>query len=79
MDMPHKTFSNVYRGQVIEVLVVCPLGVREVAEFIIHVTVTMACQAPMPTVICRLGYESVDEARHAGVIVGQNLIDTLIC
>lgn len=79
MDLPHKTFSNVYRGQVIEVLVVCPLGVREVADLIIHVTVTMASQKPLPTVICQRGFESVDEARHAGVVVGQNLIDTLIC
>ncbi|HEX8593144.1 MAG TPA: hypothetical protein VF682_07685 [Pseudomonas sp.] len=79
MDISHKTFSNVYRGQMIEVLVVYPKGVRDVAEFIIHVTVTMACQTPMPTVICKLGFESVDEARHAGVVVGQNLIDTLIC
>jgi hypothetical protein len=79
MDMPHRTFSDVYRGQVIKVMVVCPMGVKEVADFIVHVTVTMPCQTLVPTVICRLGYESLDEARNAGVVVGQNLIDTLVC
>jgi hypothetical protein len=75
MDVPHRTFSDVYRGQVIEVLVVSP---QEVEDFNIDVKVIMQCQTPVPTLkICNLGYESLDEARHAGIAIGRRLIDTL--
>jgi len=78
MDMPYRTFSNLYRGQVIDVLVVCPPGMVEVVDFIIQVTVTMHKKAASPAInICDRGYESYDEAHHAGVLIGQGMIDNL--
>jgi hypothetical protein len=39
----------------------------------------MACQTPVPIVkICNRGYQSLDEARHAGVAVGRDLVNTLL-
>jgi len=79
MNMPPRTFSDVYREQVIEVLVAASPGANEVSEFVIHVKVTMACQTPVPIVkICNRGYQSLDEARHAGVAVGRDLVNTLL-
>ncbi len=79
MNMPPRTFSDVYREQVIEVLVAASPGANEVSEFVIHVKVTMAGQTPVPIVkICNRGYQSLDEARHAGVAVGRDLVNTLL-
>ena len=79
MNMPPRTFSDVYREQVIEVLVSASPGANEVSEFVIHVKVTMACQTPVPIFkICNRGYQSLDEARHAGVAVGRDLVNTLL-
>jgi hypothetical protein len=78
MDMPYRTFSNVYRGQVIHVLVLSPPGVKNIVDFIIKVTVTLHKQASSPTInICDRGYESYDEAHHAGILIGQDMIDNL--
>lgn len=77
MNMPQRTFSDVYREQVIEVLVERSPGIKEVSEFVVHVRVTMPSQTPVPIVrICNWGYQSIDEARHAGVAVGRDLINS---
>lgn len=79
MNMPHRTFSDVYREQVIEILVALSPGIKEVNEFVAHVKVTMPSRTPVPIVrICNWGYQSVDEARHAGVAVGRELINSMI-
>jgi hypothetical protein len=79
MNMPHRTFSDVYREQVIEVLVARSPGLKEVNEFVVHVKVTMPSQTPVPIVrICNWGYQSIDEARHAGVAVGRDLINSML-
>lgn len=78
--MPYRTFSNVYRGQVIDVLVICPPGTLDLdsVDFIIHVTVTLHEKAASPTInVCGRGYESYDEAHHAGMLIGQGMIDSL--
>lgn len=78
MDMAHRTFSNVYRGQVIDVLVLCPPGVLDIADFIVQVTVTRHQMPASPTIkVCGRGYESFDEAHHAGIVIGQGMIDSL--
>ncbi|MEB0041322.1 MULTISPECIES: hypothetical protein [unclassified Pseudomonas] len=78
MDMPCRTFSDVYRGQVIDVLVVCPPGVLDTVDFIVQVTVTLNHQAASPAInVCGRGYESYDEAHHAGILIGQGMIDSL--
>ena len=79
MNRPSRTFSDVYREQVIEVLVTGFLNADEAVGFVVHLKVTMACQKAAPIVkICNRGYQSVDEARHAGIAVGRNLVDTLM-
>ncbi len=79
MNRPSRTFSDVYRKQVIEVLVIVAPGASEADEFVIHVKVIMACQTPVPIVkICNRGYRSQDEARHAGIAVGRDLINSLV-
>lgn len=79
MNMPLRTFSDVYREQVIEILVARSPGIKEVIEFVVHVRVTMPSQTPVPIVrICNWGYQSIDEARHAGVAVGRDLINSLL-
>jgi len=79
MNRPSRTFSDVYREQVIEVLVTGFPGADEAIEFVVHLKVTMACQMTAPIVkICNRGYQSVDEARHAGIAVGRDLVDTLM-
>lgn len=79
MDMPCRTFSDVYRGQVIDVLVLCPPGVLDIVDFIIQVTVTLPNRkAASPTInVCGRGYESYDEAHHAGILIGQGMIDSI--
>lgn len=79
MNRPSRTFSDVYREQVIEVLVTGFPGAGEAVEFVVHLKVTMASQKAAPIVkICNRGYQSVDEARHAGIAVGRDLVDTLM-
>lgn len=79
MNRPSRTFSDVYREQVIEVLVTGFPGADEAVEFVVHLKVTMAPQKAAPIVkICNRGYQSVDEARHAGIAVGRDLVDTLM-
>ncbi|WP_122664358.1 hypothetical protein [Pseudomonas viridiflava] len=79
MNMPHRTFSDVYREQVIEIQVKHAPGVKEVVEFVAHVKVTMPGRTPVPIVrICNWGYQSIDEARHAGVAVGRDLVNSLM-
>lgn len=79
MNRSSRTFSDVYREQVIEVLVTGFLNADEAVEFVVHLKVTMACQKTAPIVkICNRGYQSVDEARHAGIAVGRNLVNTLM-
>jgi len=76
--MPCRTFSNVYRGQVIDVLVVCPPGVLDIVDFIIQVTVTLHKKPTSPTIkVSGRGYESFDEAHHAGILIGQEMIDSV--
>ena len=79
MNRLHGTFLDVYRKQVIEILVMCSPGIKEVSEFLVHVRVTMPSQTTVPIVrICNWGYQSVDEARHAGVAVGRDLINLIL-
>ncbi|MDB6141265.1 MAG: Uncharacterized protein JWP80_309 [Pseudomonas sp.] len=78
MDVPYRTFSDAYRGQTIHVVVVRPPAVPEVDDFILQVSVTLHEQpSTSPINICGRGYESYDEARHAGILIGQDMIDSL--
>lgn len=75
----NRTFTDVYREQMIEVLVAFSPGPPKVDEFVIHVKVTLECQTAVPIVkICNRGYQSIDEARHAGVAVGRDMVNTLM-
>lgn len=72
-------FSDIYREQVIEILVMHAPGTEEVVEFVAHVKVTMPTRTAVPIVrICNWGYQSIDEARHAGAAVGRDLINSLM-
>jgi hypothetical protein len=78
MDVPYRTFSDAYRGQTINVVVVCPPAVPQIDDFILQVSVTRQNKpAASPINICGRGYESYDEAHHAGILIGQGMIDSL--
>lgn len=79
MNRPPRTFSDVYREQAIEVRVTRSPTITEVIEFVIRVKVIIPSQTPVPIVrICNWGYQSVDEARHAGVAVGRDMINSML-
>lgn len=79
MNRPQRTFSDFYREQVIEIQVTRAPGIEEMVEFVAHVKVTMPGHTSVPIVrICNWGYQSVDEARHAGVAVGRDLVNYLM-
>ncbi|MDB5996474.1 MAG: Uncharacterized protein JWP42_3610 [Pseudomonas sp.] len=78
MDVPYRTFSDTYRGQTIHVVVVCPPDVPDVTDFILQVSVTLHKKpSTSPINVCGRGYESFDEAHHAGILIGQGMIDSL--
>jgi anthranilate/para-aminobenzoate synthase component II len=75
----NRTFTDVYREQMIEVLVAFSPGAQKGDQYVINVKVTLECKTPVPIVkICNRGYQSLDEARHAGVAVGRDLVNTLM-
>lgn len=79
MNRPPRAFLDVYREQVIEIQVTRAPGIEEVVEFVARVKVTMPGWTPAPIVrICNWGYQSVDEARHAGLAVGRDLVNSLL-
>ncbi|OUM71432.1 hypothetical protein AUC60_23550 [Pseudomonas caspiana] len=79
MNRSQRTFSDIYREQVIEIQVIRAPGIGELVEFVAHVKVTMPGRTVVPIVrICNWGYQSVDEARHAGAAVGRDLVNCLM-